>query len=721
MKATQSWRKAAVGAVLTALALVLPAQTPAQEATAYHWQAVPFGAGGYVDGFLYHPKQKDVLYARTDIGGMYRYDYAAKRWLPLMDHLGKADGDLMGVLAIAIDPNNPQKLYAACGEYLGEWARKAALLRSDDQGKTWQKTELNFRLGGNWDGRGSGERLVVDPKDSDTLYLGTSQDGLWKSANGGKYFYKESGAARAVSFVAIDPKTRDVYIGSGDDKGRLLVSHDGSSFAPVEGTPDMVPQRMAFAADGSLYVTFAKGDGQGAVNPSHAVGGAVYKRDAAGTWHEVSPVPGTNFGYSGVDVGPSGAVVVTTLDRWAAGDDAFVSMDGGAHWIALGASSRHDASAYPWLVSYMKGEDRMGHWMSDVKINPFNADEMIYGTGYGLWMSRNLTAAGSPAKVNFDFAVRDFEETATIQMVSPTVGAKVLVAMGDVGGAGWHDITKTPDAGLFLPVNETNASVDYAGARPALVVRVTHNDPTHGLYSLDGGISWKVLPSSPYKPVKPGENWRGPGVIAVSAKGGSMVWGPEKDGAYYSKDMGQSWQPVAGWPAGRDLILTPVADKAVESVFYLFDRYTSSIMISVDGGASFKTVVGGLPKIEGWQNAQLAVVPGRMRDLWLAAPYGLIHSKDSVTPVTNMKQVTEAWYVSFGAPAHAGDYPAVYLWGKVKGKEGLWRSDDEGASWVRINDDAHQFGGFRAIAGDMREYGTLYIAPHGRGILVGRP
>jgi hypothetical protein len=56
----------------------------------------------------------------------------------------------------------------------------------------------------------------------------------------------------------------------------------------------------------------------------------------------------------------------------------------------------------------------------------------------------------------------------------------------------------------------------------------------------------------------------------------------------------------------------------------------------------------------------------------------------------------------------------------VKGQEGLWRSDDEGKSWVRINDDAHQFGSFRAIAGYPLAWGTLYIALHRRGLLVGK-
>jgi hypothetical protein len=712
-------------AALFCLALCLGRGAAAGE-EAYDWRSVPFGGAGFVDGFVYHPKQKDILYARTDIGGMYRYDFAAKRWLPLFGHIGHADGDLMGVLSIALDPNDPGKVYAACGLYLPDWGRKGAILRSDDQGRTWAKTELPIHVGGNSDGRGSGDRLAVDPQNGNVLFYGSNQDGLWKSTNGGKTFNREGTPARSITLVLIDPRTGEIVIGSADGKGGLLVSHNGGdSFKSIAGTPDQIPQHAVYTPDGSLVVTFAEGDGsEWGVNPSRAVGGSVWKRDPAGRWSDITPVrPDAKiaFGYSGVDAGPGGTLAVSTLDRWSVHDDIFVSKDGGANWKALGAISKHDAKAYPWLLDYLNGEDRMGHWIADLKINPFNADEMIYGTGFGLYVSRNLSAAQNGGPVTFDFAVAGLEEAATLQMVSPTGGAAPLAAFGDVGGAAWFDTAKSPQAnGIFHPTTETNYSIDYAGLRPSFLVRSTNNDPTHGLYSEDGGASWKPMPATPYQAPAAGKEWRGPGIIAVSARGTSMVWAPEKDTAYFSTDLGKSWRKSAGWPGG-DQKPVPVADKAVDGVYYVFDRVGGRILISVDAGASFNSIAGGMPKIQSWESSQLAVVPGRMRDLWLATPISLIHSKDSSTPVVDMKDVDTVWAVSFGAPRIPGAYPAVYISGKVKGREGLWRSDDEGASWVRINDDTHQFGGFQPIAGDMREFGTLYVAPHGMGVMVGKP
>jgi hypothetical protein len=81
--------------------------------------------------------------------------------------------------------------------------------------------------------------------------------------------------------------------------------------------------------------------------------------------------------------------------------------------------------------------------------------------------------------------------------------------------------------------------------------------------------------------------------------------------------------------------------------------------------------------------------------------------------------VEESFGVGFGKAATGRTYPAVYLAGKVKGVGGFFRSDDRGATWVRINDDRHQFGFAGVITGDPKRYGRIYVGTGGRGILYG--
>ncbi|MEO6921777.1 MAG: dockerin, partial [Collimonas sp.] len=71
--------------------------------------------------------------------------------------------------------------------------------------------------------------------------------------------------------------------------------------------------------------------------------------------------------------------------------------------------------------------------------------------------------------------------------------------------------------------------------------------------------------------------------------------------------------------------------------------------------------------------------------------------------------------VALGVPATGSTYSvAVYLVGTINGKDGVYRSDDKGITWTRIDDDNHRYGGVSRIAADTSVYGRVFLA--GRGI-----
>ena len=83
----------------------------------YTWKSVPIVGDGFVDRLVFHPMAKDVLYARTDMGGAYRRNPKTHQWEPMLDFISYADLNLMGVESLAVDPSDAQKVYLACGTY----------------------------------------------------------------------------------------------------------------------------------------------------------------------------------------------------------------------------------------------------------------------------------------------------------------------------------------------------------------------------------------------------------------------------------------------------------------------------------------------------------------------------------------------------------------------------------------------------------------------------
>src|SRR5882672_11184755 len=70
----------------------------------YTWGNVAIGGGGFVTGIIPSKSEQDLMYARTDVGGGYRWNALSKKWTPLLDWVSENEIGYMGVESIAIDP-----------------------------------------------------------------------------------------------------------------------------------------------------------------------------------------------------------------------------------------------------------------------------------------------------------------------------------------------------------------------------------------------------------------------------------------------------------------------------------------------------------------------------------------------------------------------------------------------------------------------------------------
>ena len=756
-KARPSKTRCALSLGLGALCSALALHSAALTTEAYHWQNVRIDGGGFVPGIIFNQTESDLIYARTDIGGAYRWNPADHAWVPLLDWVGWNNWGWNGVLSMATDPVDTNRVYAAVGMYTNSWdPNNGAILRSTDKGQTWQAAPLPFKVGGNMPGRGQGERLAIDPNKNNILYFGAEGgNGLWRSTDYGATWAKVNSFTNAgtyaadptdpsgylsqlqgVTWVTFDPSSgtagsasQIIYAGVADKANPLYRSTDGGdTWAPIPGAPAgyLAHKGVYDAQNDLLYIATSDTGG-----PYDGSKGQVWKFNAnTNTWTDISPLPLASndlyFGFSGltIDRQNPGTLMVASQVAWWPDAVFFRTTNGGASWTRIwdwaGYPSRSlryemDITQVPWLnfgITNPVAPElavKLG-WMNEsVEIDPHNSNRLMYGTGATIYGTDNLTNWDSGANILIKPMVKGLEETAVLDVISPPSGAPVFSALGDIGGFRHDSLTQVPGS-MFIPTMTSTTSIDFAELAPATLVRVGNVDSGGAIaLSTSGGASWWAGQNPP--------GVTGGGNVAMAADGSAIVWAPGgSTSVFVSTTLGSSWSPATGLPAGAIV----EADRANANKFYALANGT--FYVSTNKGASFSaTAASNIPAAA----RKFKAVYGREGDIWLAGgsattTYGLWRSSNSGVSFTRVANVQEADNVTFGKAAPGANYPTVYIIGKVEGVRGVFRSTDQGTSWVRINDDQHQYGNFGdAISGDPRIYGRLYLGTNGRGLLYG--
>jgi photosystem II stability/assembly factor-like uncharacterized protein len=710
--------------LLLTLSAAAVAQTPAPVPhTPYHFRNVTIVAGGFISGILPSPSVRGLMYLRTDIGGAYRWDSAAQQWIPLTDWVPMDNSNMLGIESMALDPSDPNKLYVAAGTYSAAWAPNGSILRSNDQGRSFQVTAVPFKMGGNEDGRFAGERLAVDPAAPNILYMGTRHDGLWSSVDSGKSWSQVSSfpgkSTNGVGVVFVDfdkaagqSPTQTLYVGVSTTDASLFRSRDGGkTWEPVPGSPTgMLPNHGVLASDGWLYLTY--GDAPG---PNGMKNGAVWKWNTrTGKWKNITPeVPGENknpsFGYGGlaVDAAQPETILAATMDRWNGGDDIYRSTDGGSHWTGLRDSSLRDATLSPYLIEE-DGKVGFGHWMGALAIDPFDPNHALYGTGATVWATHDLTQVDEKKSTHWAVGAKGMEETAVIQLTSPPKGPHLFSGLGDIGCFRNENFEVSPGGGAMRTPSFSNCnSMDFAASNPDLMVRTggTWGGQAHGGFSADNGVSWRPFATEP-----PGAD-RG-GQVAISADGSLILWATSKGVLGQSADHGKTWKMTDKAPQRAQV----VADRVHAERFYIYDPENAKIFGGDGPQVDFHELTLNVPK-----DGRMVATPDRPDDLWFACRAGLWHAdaSNTVSPLTQIANVQEAYALGFGRAERDKGYPTLFLSGKVSGRLGIYRSTDEGAHWTQIDDDQHHYGWIGTVSGDPRVFGRVYLGTNGRGVIYG--
>jgi oligoxyloglucan reducing-end-specific cellobiohydrolase len=746
----------------------LPVLTPTSET--YTYNPVTIMAGGYIPNIIAHPTEPGLFYIRTDMGGIYRWDKTQDKWIPLTDFTDLAHyASYTGPESIALDPSDPNKLYVASGMYTNNSAQY--ILYSVDRGASFQfyplPAPINLTLGSNSNGRSEGERLAVNPFKSGELYFATRKNGLYISEDNGQTWAQsatfpiKTTTDPGLDFVLFDRfHAGRIFVGqlqyTGSGGGLYWSNDSGATWALVPGQPTGLfalpmaahptvtrrPQKAVINSKDVLYLTL--GDQAG---PNNMYNGEVWKFDTnTSVWTNITP-PGafsyTNTGATGgfigidVDAQQPDTVVVATFCRWGPTDTVYLSRDAGATWNDLGWLANYAPSSIaksPWLsfgyVAPYWGVARFGWWMSALVIDPFDSNHLMYATGATIYATHDLSDADAATQQGqgpyWDVEAQGVEEIATLWLISPSQGAHLLSGTGDVGGFRHDDFTVSPTSMMVNPINGNGATtngtgLDWAGQNPSLIVR-TCNAAPNGAYSVDGGANWTPFGATVTASLK----------VAYSAEG-TVIYLSNRQ---YSLNSGTTFTATPTTGTGSlpsSSVSTIYSDKVRSKVFYAFQSSTGSFYSTYkpdgteDGHTWTMMNTAKLPLVAMGQMVPVYNIAG---DIWLTQASALYHSTDFGATWTKVNAsgtsalLTAVTSVAVGAPKAGLTYPTLFVYGTYNGIQGIFRSTNKGASWVRVSDDAHNFGGpenAQTFVADPRIYGRIYMGMNGRGIVYGDP
>lgn len=621
--------------VLTAAALLCTGIGTAGVTTSLHadaaesiessmdWDTLNIAGGGFVSGII---TGDDQMYARTDVGGAYRYDYEQKKWVQLLGFLNDADRGFLSVDAMCVDPNDDDTLYLLCGcAYFSD--ARTVIFRSHDAGETFEEIDVTdlIQVHGNGYGRQTGEAIAVDPDNPDIIYCGgdatagdsaliMSEDGgdTWSPVMGydklGLFEYSikwptwTEHMARSVAddeylnvngIATIKITDGKVYVGTSvKGKANLHVADVGSDdFQPLsEDLPtEQMPSRINLDADGNLLITYVNG-----LMFDRGTGYAYKYSPKTGELKDITPTEGIssntkklNVGYGAVtsDKNDANKLVATTCAQWysqswtedawdrdaiAWGDRFFKSEDGGETWTEMTPGNRASWGG-PLIANYLQDgghswiRDKAIHWSGCIALDPRNSDQFWVVSGNGVFTCEDTWAECPTIR----FAADGIEEVVSLDFISRP-GKDPVSVIGDYDGF-YHNADGTatqltPSMNKLTDTTASTGGIAYCPANPDVMVRLSEGS-AKGYYTTDG-TTWQELPNIPCSGAKAAINQLEDGSYRILVSSSGKI--------SYTDDFGKTWSTASTSDSLSSTIWMCVDEKNPQYVYaygYYYNQY----------------------------------------------------------------------------------------------------------------------------------------------------
>ncbi|ANB18646.1 S8 family serine peptidase [Dokdonella koreensis] len=399
------------------------------------------------------------------------------------------------VEAIAVDPQDSDTIYLATSN--------SGIHRSRDGGVTWQTG-----LGGT--SRVGMMDLALVPGSPGEILAGAMSQGLFRSLDGGDSFaaYGTGIAEARLYSVTTNPlNPQEIAVAfQAANAGGIYSTADGGAHWIVESAPPTRYVTVRFAPDGTLYGI--------STGPTTIAREAVYRRETDGTWTHLGPNQGANFlvDLEAIAFGwnDPNLIVVGGKDNGVAGSEATIwrSTDRGQTWTKV-----HEATA--------------GYKVTAIEIIQDGTDlNMVATAGSaslgGVLRSTDGGASWQPSSagiepVGYWATARMCTHPATPQRVFAVKGNPSALYRSDDGGANWQATGSTfPVLVVSLACDPVDENVIYAGQSSTLAgtIRV--------LRSGDAGASFERFDSGiPVAgPVPQGFAFKGTSSLLAATNGG---------------------------------------------------------------------------------------------------------------------------------------------------------------------------------------------------------
>lgn len=702
----------------------------------------------FVDHIIVDPRNPKVLYVAThrhkEPGGFFKSTDGGLTWRDAPELRNEA------LHSLAQSESNPNILLA--GTITG-------IFRSTDSGETWTPLPTGALAAAAAQQRGDKEvdveSLAIDPRNSNVIYAGT-----WylpyKSTDGGqtwRVIKKGMIDDSDIFAINIDPRNADHVVASACS-GIYETRDAGENWAKVQGIPSQSRRTRAIlqhpSIPGLVFAGTTEGfwrSGKSGENNSWMVTTsrqleinsiAVHPRNPntvfIGTNNYgvmVSTDGGKNFvpsntGFSGRFVNTivpdrenASRIYATTINTATGGGFFFVSNDGGASWqpsmrnmpprligYSILQDDRDGNTIYLGTnLGVYRSSDRGTSW-SPVTARKTTAPPKRRSTNRGT--VRRTVAQSRPTSTRSaqpgttpgqriagpkpsDDSIRRAQEAlerAGYEIGAPDgqLGPRTVAAIKRFQTDRYLSVSGQLDETTLAALGITSATAGSAAAHVA-----TLSDPVNAMVSFAGKSGHEILAATNaglFRTADPTLGWdrfsygRGIDVrttcISTSTQNPSVIFvGTATSGALVSRDAGETWQQLSGGFPGTSPVNVIVQDPQRSSFVYAGTK--QGFYMSHDGGDHWARRGGNLP-------------------------FG-----DFTSILINPRNPDEL----FVGNAYQNDQ-------NPQGGGGVYRSNDAGSTWVRIDAREHRLPSFRiwALALDPKDQNTLFVGSHSAGVYV---